>query len=216
MIDVVQQIEAIRREVGPGRVPAGEGRSVQLRRTFPAPIEDVWDAVTNPDRIPRWFLPISGDFRLGGTYQLEGNAGGEILACERPNRFRITWAFGPDASGDESHVEVRLAAAGVDSTTLELEHIAIVPDEMWAEFGPGAVGTGWDGGFLGLSLHLGGAKLDVDPATWPMTDEGREFYQRSSAAWGAANLAAGADAATVEHNVASTTAFYTGVAPAEV
>ena len=55
-----------------------------LRRRYDAAIEDVWDAVTDPDRLKRWFLPISGDLRVGGTFQLEGNAGGEILSCEPP------------------------------------------------------------------------------------------------------------------------------------
>jgi hypothetical protein len=39
---------------------------------YPASQSDLWDAVTNADRIPRWFLPVSGDLRLGGHYQLEG------------------------------------------------------------------------------------------------------------------------------------------------
>lgn len=64
-----------------GRIAAGEGRTVRLRRIYDAPIDDIWDALTDPERIGRWFLPISGDFRLGGRYQFEGNAGGEIRAC---------------------------------------------------------------------------------------------------------------------------------------
>ena len=64
-------------------MPAGEGRTVVLRRRYAAAVEDVWDAITDPERIGRWFLPVSGDFRPGGTYQLEGNAGGTILRCER-------------------------------------------------------------------------------------------------------------------------------------
>ena len=94
MIDIVREIEAVQREVGSGRIPAGEGRTVRLRRTYEAPIDDVWDALTNPERIGRWFLPISGDIRLGGRYQFEGNAGGEILECDRPRRVRVTWVYG--------------------------------------------------------------------------------------------------------------------------
>ena len=48
----------------------------------------MWDACTDPERIGRWFLPVSGDLRLGGRYQLEGNAGGEILRCEPPTCSR--------------------------------------------------------------------------------------------------------------------------------
>ena len=208
MIDIVHEIEATQREVGSGRIAAGEGRAVRLRRTYDAPVEEVWDAVTNPERITRWFLPISGDYRVGGRYQLEGNAGGEILTCERPHQFRVTWAYGEVSDpASVSELEVRLTPAGESSTTLELEHTAIVPDDAWAEYGPGAVGVGWDGGLLGLSLHLRGGSVE-DPLAWQLTDEGREFNTRSSAAWGAANAAAGADPAAVAKAVANTTAFY--------
>ena len=207
MIYMAREIEAIQRSVGTSPLGTGEGRAVRIQRTFDSPIEDVWDAVTTPERISRWFLPISGDYRVGGRYQLEGNAGGEILTCDRPTRFRVTWVYGMADEGGASELEVRLAPAGEGSTTLELEHIAIVPDEMWDQFGPGAVGVGWDGGVLGLSLHLRGESIG-DPIAWQVSAEGREFYARSSAAWGVANEAAGADPEAAAKAVANTTAFY--------
>jgi uncharacterized protein YndB with AHSA1/START domain len=209
MIDIVREIDAIQREVGSGRIAAGEGRTVRLRRTYDAPVDDVWDALTNPERISRWFLPISGDFRVGGRYQFEGNAGGEIVSCERPHRIRVTWAYGEDvAPADVSELEVRLTSAGDESTTLELEHTAVVPEDRWDEYGPGAVGVGWDGGLLGLSLHLRGESI-ADPMAWQLSDEGRDFNTRSSLAWGAANEAAGAESAAAAQAAANTTAFYT-------
>jgi uncharacterized protein YndB with AHSA1/START domain len=209
MIDIVREIQAVQREVGEGRIPAGVGRSIRLRRDYDAPIEDVWDALTSPERISRWFLPISGDFRLGGRYQFEGNAGGEIVACERPDRLKVTWVYGEAATeADVSELEVRLSAGDGGTTRFELEHTAVVPDERWAEYGPGAVGVGWDGGLLGLALHLRtGAGVD-DPVAWQMSAEGREFATRSIEAWGEANRAAGADPAAVARSVANTTAFY--------
>ena len=165
MIDIVREIEAIQREVGGGRIPAGEGRTVRLSATYDAPIDDVWDALTNPERIGRWFLPISGDYRLGGSYQFEGNAGGEIVACDRPNRLKVTWVYGEVTSPTPTSRRSSPAAPAGDgwTTRLELEHTAIVPEEMWAEYGPGAVGVGWDGGVLGLALHLrGGSVGDPD------------------------------------------------------
>ena len=207
-IDIVREIEAVRREVGSGQIAAGEGRVVRLERAYDAPIEDVWDALTSPERITRWFLPIGGDYRVGGRYQFEGNAGGEIVACDRPNRLRVTWAYGDMADpASVSELEVRLTPADDGSTTFVLEHTAVVPDQPWAEYGPGAVGVGWDGGLLGLSLHLRGESVG-DSMTWQLSDEGREFSARSSAAWGAANEAAGADPAVVARNVTNTTAFY--------
>ena len=208
MVDIVRELEAVQREVGNGRVAAGEGRMVRLERTYAASIEDVWDAVTNPERISRWFLPLSGEYRVGGRYQLEGNAGGTILDCEKPHRLRVTWEYGEATSGPaSSELEIRLTSAGDESTTLELEHTAIVPEDAWAMFGPGAVGVGWDGGLLGLSLHVQGVSIG-DPVAWQSSAEGREFNTRSSVAWGVANEAAGANPAAVASAVANTTAFY--------
>ena len=208
MIDIVREIEAIQREVGEGQTPAGPGHAVRLQRDFDAPIEDVWDALTNPDRIGRWFLPISGDYRLGGRYQFEGNAGGEIVACERPDRLKVTWEYGePTSDAVASEVEVRLSTVDGGATRFEFEHTAVVPDEMWGEYGPGAVGVGWDMGLLGLGLHLRGGSVG-DPEAWQLAPEGREFATRSSEAWGAASEAAGVDPEVVARNVANTTTFY--------
>jgi uncharacterized protein YndB with AHSA1/START domain len=207
MTDIATDIEAIKREVAEAPVAPGEGRMIRLRRTYDSPIDDVWDALTNPERIGRWFLPVSGDYRLGGRFQFEGNAGGEIVACERPNRLAVTWGYaetGGDATA--SRLELRLAPDGDEATVLELEHTAVVPDDVWAEYGPGAVGVGWDQGLLGLARHLHGES--ADSSTFETSPDGRQFAVRSSEAWGAANQAAGADPETVARNIANTTAFY--------
>jgi uncharacterized protein YndB with AHSA1/START domain len=44
-------------------VDGDEARAVVLARTYKTDLEDLWDARTNPERIPRWFLPVSGDLR---------------------------------------------------------------------------------------------------------------------------------------------------------
>ncbi|MGB2555488.1 SRPBCC family protein [Cellulosimicrobium cellulans] len=208
MKDFIAELEAARRTVGTGDLPAGAARVITLERTYPADVEDVWDAVTDPERIPRWFLPVTGDLRVGGTYQVEGNAGGEIRACEAPRLLRLTWVMGPPTPKDSSVVEVRLAPAPDGGTTLTLEHTAVVPPEMWDQFGPGAVGVGWDGALLGLGLHLdGGATLDPEAVLG--SPELRAFNVASSEAWGAALAAAdGLDADDVAARVAATTAFY--------
>lgn len=217
MIDIVGQLNAIRREVGERRIPAGEGRTVRLRREYDAPIEDVWDAITNAERINRWFLPVSGDLRLGGTYQLKGNAGGEIRRCEPPRLLVVTWVFGENPTEqDVTEVEVRLSPGAGGGTEFVLEHAAVVDPERWSTFGPGAVGVGWDSILLGLSLHLqsGGAPLE-DSDAWAMSDEGRRFFTRSSEAWGEATKAAGGDPDEVAVMVANTTQAYAPDQPAD-
>ena len=158
----------MQRATGTGRLEAGEGRTVRLERTYEAAIKDVWDALTDPTRISRWFLPVSGDFRLGGRYQFEGNAGGKVVACDRPHRLLVTWEMGEGQPASE--VELRLSPAGDDATTFVLEHTAIVPDEMWVSW-PGRGRRGLGRGVLGLALHLrGGSITDRSPGRCPRKD----------------------------------------------
>lgn len=208
MIDIAREIEAVHREVGEGTVPAGDGRAISLQRDYDAPIEDVWDALTDPERLSRWFLPVSGDYRIGGRFQFEGNAGGQIVACERPYRLEVTWVYGETAGEAAASVlEIRLSSVDAESTRFELRHTAVVPEEAWAMFGPGAVGVGWEQGLLGLSLHLRGGSVD-DPTAWQLSAEGRAFATRASEAWGEANVAAGADPEAAAQGVANTIGFY--------
>ncbi|OPF70843.1 polyketide cyclase [Streptomyces antioxidans] len=206
MSEIVDQIDHVHREVGTREVSDGEARTVLLRRTYDAAVEDVWDACTDPERISRWFLPVSGDLKPGGHYQLTGNAGGEILRCEPPRLLTLSWLFGEDPGFSE--VEVRLTAEGGERTVFELEHIAVVPPEMWDRFGPGAVGVGWDGALLGLTLHLTGEGAPADPEAWQASDEAREFMTRSSERWGAAYEASGAPAEVAAATARATTEFY--------
>jgi uncharacterized protein YndB with AHSA1/START domain len=204
VIDIINQINATHRELGNLPLATGPGRSLLLRRTYDATIEDVWNACTDADRIGRWLAPIEGDLRLGGTYQLKGNAGGEIVRCEEPRLLKVTWNLG---EGMPTEVEVRLAPSDDGGTVLELEHAAPaeIVDEMARTYGPGGtigIGGGWDLTLLGLYLFLSGAQFDV--ATWEGTPEVREFATRSCHAWGAVIQAAWG---TSDEDIAAAIAF---------
>jgi uncharacterized protein YndB with AHSA1/START domain len=188
-MDIAEQINAIGREV--------RGTTVLVRRGYAADIGGVWQACTDPERLGRWFLPVIGDLRLGGRYQLKDNAGGEILRCEPPRGFLVSWVFG---EAPASYVELRLSPAGDGTTVLELEHSGIGDPGQWAQFGPGAVGVGWDLTVLGLGFHLSGGAME-DP-------EAREFMTRSSREWGIAHEASGADRAQACAAAERTAAFY--------
>ncbi|MBJ7599668.1 MAG: polyketide cyclase [Candidatus Nephthysia bennettiae] len=209
MIDVVHQINSVQRRVGSRVLDAGEAATVVVSRSYDAPIEDVWNACTNPERIPRWFLPVSGELRVGDRYQLEGNAGGTVERCDPPRSFAATWEYG----GEVTWIELRLSPEADGLTRFELEHIAHVDDERWAQFGPGAVGVGWDLVLSqGLARHLASGE-SVDPAqalAWTASEEGRRFMTLSSQAWCDASIAAGTDGAAALAAAARTTAAYTG------
>ncbi len=207
MMDLIEAMDGIRRAVGEGRLPAGDAHVVTTSRTYPAEIDDVWDALTNPARIPRWFLPIHGDLRLGGTYQFEGNAGGEIRECEPPQRLLVTWVMGEPDPEDASIVEVLLQPVTNGGTTLTLEHTAVVPPEMWEQFGPGSVGVGWDLSLIGLGAHLAGLELG-NPEELERDPAMHAAMAASSQAWGEALAATGLDAHSVAARVAATTALY--------
>ncbi len=180
-------------------------RVVGGSRTYPTELQDLWDAVTNSERIANWFAPIAGELKPGGRFQLEGNAGGEIIRCEPPSAFDVTWEC-----GSTSWVTVRLQPVD-GGTKLALEHL-IPKDEAseahWKKYGPGATGVGWDLGFLGLSHYLNGKVLDENE--FASSVDGKSFMRESASAWSEAHVQSGEDAETASSMAAETAAFYCG------
>lgn len=176
------------------------------RRTYAAERDDLWDALTSADRLPRWFLPVSGDLTVGGRYQLEGNAGGVVERCAAPEEFAVTWEFG----GMVSWLTVHLTPAD-GGTALELVHEAPVDPDLWKQYGPGATGVGWDLSLMGLGLHLASGE-SLDPAevqAWSLSPEGIEFARLANTGWVDAAIAAGDDADQARAAGERTLAFYT-------
>ena len=204
--DPTTAIKAITRAVRSGERDGKPTRVVVASRVYDTTPDDLWDAITNGQRIPRWFLPVSGDLRLGGRYQLTGNASGAITHCEPPSHLGLTWEYG----GQVSWVDVRLAAAK-KGTRLELEHIAHVPDELWAQYGPGAVGVGWDLGLNGLAVHIatGKAMNPAEGVAWLGSPDGKRFVTGSSNGWGEASIGAGMDRDAALGAAQRTTSAYT-------
>jgi uncharacterized protein YndB with AHSA1/START domain len=173
VIDFLEHINAVQREVS----RTGETVTVVMRRSYQAEPEELWDALTDPERMRRWFMPVTGDLKVGGSFQLEHHAGGEILECEPPKRFKVT--FG----GPTSLLELRLLPGSGASTELELEHSMSEPP---APGGSGAlwVGPGWDGGLLGLALYVDG-ELDEskDPVEMANSPEVVKYNEQSVRVW---------------------------------
>lgn len=201
-------VGAIERRVVPTEVDGRPARVVIAVRTYRgAGVDDVWDALTNPERLPRWFLPITGDLRVGGRYQLAGNAGGEVRTCVPPRLLEVTW----EAMGATSWLAVELIEVA-EGTRLELRHTQHSDHDFWRQYGPGAVGVGWDLSLVGLDLHLAGA-TSIDPAefeAWTVTEPGKAFVTGSSDGWAAADIAGGADPDAARAAGRATGAFYRG------
>jgi uncharacterized protein YndB with AHSA1/START domain len=208
-LDLFHHLGASARAVTRREHEGRPARVVVATRAYNTDVDDLWDALTTAERIPRWFLPVSGELRLGGRYQLEGNAGGEVIACEPPRRLGVTW----EMQGEASWVTVTLSPAAEGWTTLTLEHVAIVPEEFWSQYGPGAVGVGWELGLLGLALYLGAKDAPFDKEAvqaWTMSPSGLDFARGAAKAWGEAAIAGGDEAEAAQAAAARTAVFYTG------
>lgn len=205
-IDVTEFIGSVTRKVTVRDLDGTPARAVTVSRTYDTTPADLWDAVTKADRLPRWFTPVTGDLRLGGRYQLQGNAGGEILACDPPRHLKLTWEF----SGAVSWVDVTIAKQG-SGARLTLEHLMHV-DAHWEQFGPGATGVGWDMALVGLNQHAGAVEGFTTEAgmQWMMSDNGKAFTRESGAAWARKDVAAGADPAAADAASKRTVAAFTG------
>ncbi|MGI5952103.1 MAG: SRPBCC family protein [Brooklawnia sp.] len=199
----------VTREVRSGTRGGSPTRTTVARRVYNASQDDLWDALTNPERLPRWFAPVSGDLRLDGRYAIEGNASGRIEQCEVPDHFSLTWEFG----GQVSWVSVQLASKA-EGTELSIAHEGSVAEpEFWTQFGPGATGVGWDLALLGLNSHL--AK---DPAFDPTaaaqlatSPEAVAFIRAAALDWAEAGIADGDESVAARGAAERTVEFYTTV-----
>lgn len=206
-MDITQFLQSTSRELASGIKDGEPVKILKASRTYATDQESLWNLVTNPEKLQQWFLPLEGDLKVGGRFQFQGNAGGEILACKKPDFVHVTW----EMQGQPSWVELHFTAAE-GGTTLVLQHTASVPKEFWDTYGPGAVGIGWELGLLGLDMIVitGETMKDEDKHTWPGTPEGKEFVKASSEGWAQASIADGTPPAAANEARDQVFKFYTG------
>jgi uncharacterized protein YndB with AHSA1/START domain len=211
-IDVASHLGAVARVVEDRMQDGKRMRVVVASRAYDTSIDDLWDALTSQERLPRWFAAVDGDLKLGGRFQVKNNAGGTITACVPPTSFSATWEFG----GGVSWINLALAPTKAGGTHLTLEHIMEPVGDHWNKFGPGAVGVGWDLSFMGLARHLAEPQAAVAQEAvegWFGSDEAKHFIRNASDGWGAAAISAGEQRDKALASAESTRQFYTGDAP---
>jgi uncharacterized protein YndB with AHSA1/START domain len=108
-------------------------------REFRAPIEDVWAAVTEPERLARWIGTWTGDPESGAVrfaMTFEGQEEGDemvIRVCEPPHRLHVSTRVG------EEVWQLELDLAHVDGvTTLTFRQPGVTREQV------GDVAPGWD------------------------------------------------------------------------
>ena len=125
---------------------------VRVEDVYDTDIEDLWSALTEPDRLSRWIATVKGDLRLGGDIMLhftstwEGPA--RVSVCDRPHRLLLT--VEPDTA-DEAEMEAVLTAEGA-RTRLVVEDRGLPLDTLHN------YGAGWQAHLDDLRRYLGGGE----------------------------------------------------------
>ncbi len=164
-------------------IASGEARCAIFRRTYQAPMEDVWDACTSPERLRRWYAPVQGDLRVGGTFSQGDFGSGRITRCEAPRLLTVALGGG-DPAPDE--IELRLYSGEDGSTVLEFEHATTFDThEIGGQIFDAVycMGGGYGPRLVTLDQHLRGElPTEVDATMLHMRPEYRSPIEQSMAA----------------------------------
>ena len=95
---------------------------VRFTRAWDTDAEDLWDAVTDPGRLARWFAEIVGTPRVGEEFAILLDDGDvphmTLRSCDPGVGYSFTW---PMAQGP-TEVEVEVHAEGPGRSRLVLTH----------------------------------------------------------------------------------------------
>jgi uncharacterized protein YndB with AHSA1/START domain len=147
------------RILGSLRVAQGKG-AVRMEDRFDTDIEDLWSALTDPNRLARWLGEVAGDLRLGGEFSARFFASGwegtaRVEACEPPRRLLLMTMV--PGEPHEHFIEATLTADG-DQTILVWEERGIPLDQL------AAYGAGIQVHVEDLAAHLAGrGRCDAKP-----------------------------------------------------
>jgi uncharacterized protein YndB with AHSA1/START domain len=133
---------------------------VRMKSRYETDIDDLWSAITDPQRVARWYGKVKGDLHEGGRFTAtafgsgwEGR--GRIDMCLPPRKLEVTmW----EEEGAEFVLAAELVADGGD-TVLVIERRGIPLDKLYA------YGAGWQTHVEDLAAYLGGHER----AGWPAT-----------------------------------------------
>src|SRR5436305_4661986 len=103
----------------------GDRYTLHFEREYAGPVEDVWSAITTPDRMARWLGELRGTPAEGEGVVLvfgdgdDDRATLDVVACERPHRIELDWLLPGEP---DTRLVVRLRPAGPGRTHVTLDH----------------------------------------------------------------------------------------------
>jgi uncharacterized protein YndB with AHSA1/START domain len=131
------------------RTADGKG-AVRMEDLFDTNIDDLWSALTKPQRLSRWIAEVEGDLRLGGSIHARFSSGwngpGRIDDCQAPHRLTVTLSPG---TPDETIIDTTLATEH-HKTRLVIEERGIPVAELAYH------GAGWQAHVQDLAAHIYG------------------------------------------------------------
>ncbi|HXM58498.1 MAG TPA: SRPBCC family protein [Candidatus Dormibacteraeota bacterium] len=136
-----------------GSLRSADGRGVvRIEDRYATHIDDLWSAITDPDRLARWYGHVEGDLRPGGEFRLHVESSGwdgtgRVDACEPPQRLLVTTRERTEQF--DKTIEATLTADG-GQTRLVIE-VRGMPLDKIAFFG-----AGWQMHAEDLAAHLAG------------------------------------------------------------
>ncbi|HSU74110.1 MAG TPA: SRPBCC family protein [Terrabacter sp.] len=143
-----------------GRIEQTEGTVIVVfDRHYATTPADLWQACTDPERLARWFAPVSGDLHEGGAFTIHFDDADtpqcRVLSCEPPRRLAWEWPVG----GAATLVTVEVSTDG-DGARLVLRHERLNPAQA-----PGYA-AGWDTYVRRLEADLADDPLPDWDTTW--------------------------------------------------
>ena len=155
-----------------GSLRAADGVGVvRIEDRYDTTIDDLWSALTDPDRLARWHGQVEGDLRLGGAFRVYLEADdvesiGRVEACEPPRRLLVTtretdesYRKGQGVPPFDEAIGATLTADG-DQTILVVE-VKGMPLNVLA-----AYGAGWQIHAEHLAAYLAGRTPGDTEARW--------------------------------------------------
>jgi len=132
--------------------------TVIVERTYQAPIDRVWDAVTDKSKMKQWYFNVS-DFRPEPGFKLEFMGGDEntqyrhlceVVEAHKPNKLSYTWQY--ENIEGVSLVSIELIAEAESRTHVKLTHSGLDFKTDDKNFLPSSFDAGWNY-ILGQSLQ---------------------------------------------------------------
>lgn len=144
---------------------------VRIEDRYDTAIDDLWSALTDPDRLARWYGQVEGDLRPGGAFRMYLEAAdiestGRVEACDPPRRLVVTtretdesYRKGQGVPPFDAVTEVTLTADG-DQTILVIEVQGMPLDKI------AFYGAGWQFHAENLAAYLAGRERGDIEARW--------------------------------------------------